>query len=148
MLKVILYPIVIISISFLLGYVCALQIFQKDKIVKTQKIRKLRYENEKLSLKLKDALDRKEMDRNLLIEYGKMAFEYKRELEKAYKTIDVYKSELKRYKSEHSSNNDIVNDAELKAIIKKLMIYSHPDKGICKDSNDFIKYKEMYDKFK
>ena len=39
-------------------------------------------------------------------------------------------------------------DKEIVDAIKKLMIYSHPDKGICSSSDDFIKYKKLYDRIK
>lgn len=77
------------------------------------------------------------------------------------------RSSLDHYKSIASENNKMANhyrnlynqkchqirinkidDNTLKEAFKKLMIYSHPDKGICKDSSDFVKYKEIYDKIR
>lgn len=76
-------------------------------------------------------------------------------------------SSLRYYQSIASENNKVANhykrlydskcrnirgnqisDEMLKEAFKKLMIYSHPDKGNCKDSSDFIKYKDIYDKIK
>lgn len=59
---------------------------------------------------------------------------------------DKYRSEIIKYKK-IEKNNQIV-DKELKEAFRKLMIYSHPDKGFCKNSDDFIKYKKIYDSFK
>lgn len=39
-------------------------------------------------------------------------------------------------------------DQDIVDAIRKLMIYSHPDKGICSSSDDFIKYKKLYDRIK
>ena len=40
------------------------------------------------------------------------------------------------------------SDKEVVEAVKKLMIYSHPDKGICSTSDDFIKYKKLYERIR
>ena len=42
---------------------------------------------------------------------------------------------------------DLGNKSVVKAI-KKAMIYSHPDKGICINNDDFIEFRELYNKYK
>lgn len=69
-------------------------------------------------------------------EYRRAFFEEQRKTKVEYKYIHV------------PSNNDLVPKEVLKEAFKKLMIYSHPDKGNCKDTSDFIKYKDIYDKLK
>lgn len=39
-------------------------------------------------------------------------------------------------------------DKDVVEAVRKAMIYSHPDKGNCSNSDDFIKYKKIYDKLK
>lgn len=76
----------------------------------------------------------------------------------------ILKLEIKNYKTENyakdreigrllfnynkliNSSNSITNKETVKKAIKIAMINSHPDKGGSKD--DFITFKELYDKYK
>lgn len=66
--------------------------------------------------------------------------------------IDMYQAEKARANIFRNMNKlDSINGLDnetLKIAFKKLMLYSHPDKGNCKDSGDFIKYRKLYEKFK
>ena len=64
---------------------------------------------------------------NLLMEYNK-----------AKSMIDFYK---------RTSNNIHIND-DIKEAIKMAMIYSHPDKGLNENTDQFIKFKKLYDTYK
>lgn len=46
------------------------------------------------------------------------------------------------------SSSQINADKEIVEAIRKLMIYSHPDKGLCSTSDDFIKYKKLYERIR
>lgn len=43
--------------------------------------------------------------------------------------------------------NQIIDD-DVKSAVRFAMINSHPDKGICKDNDTFIKFRGLYDKYK
>ena len=64
---------------------------------------------------------------NLLMEYNK-----------AKSMIDFYK---------RTSNNIHIND-EIKSALRFAMIHSHPDKGLCENTDQFIKFKKLYDTYK
>jgi len=60
------------------------------------------------------------------------------EYNKAISVLDTYKK---------TSGNIHIND-DIRSALKFAMIYSHPDKGNCKDADEFIKFKKLYDKYK
>lgn len=56
--------------------------------------------------------------------------------------IDAQRSYYENNQSQKIYSEEIVE------AVKKAMIYSHPDKGNCSTSDDFIKYKKIYDNLK
>jgi len=60
------------------------------------------------------------------------------EYNKAISILDTYKK---------TSGNMHIND-DIKSALKFAMIYSHPDKGNCKNADEFIKFKKLYDTYK
>lgn len=64
-------------------------------------------------------------------EYNTLLVEYN-------KVFDAYKK---------TSRNIHIND-DIKSALRFAMIYSHPDKGNCKDADEFIKFKKLYDTYK
>lgn len=55
---------------------------------------------------------------------------------------------LRRYIDDKKLNNKTNVNSDTKEAIKKAMIYSHPDKGMCRNGDDFIKFKKLYDEMK
>lgn len=153
-----LYIIFIIALSlvfaiFAFGYIYGSSKYYNEKHFLIQQNIDLVNENTDLSNKV-NILE----IRNQNLKYDKE--DYMKEAENLERKCRYYKSKSDYYKDRaesfsrlyFNSNNfnhkDIIDDKELKIAIKKLMIYSHPDKKLCKDSSDFIKYKEIYDKLK
>ena len=61
--------------------------------------------------------------------------------------LKAYAYRLESLVQEKSTTTSTTNKDVLEAV-RKAMIYSHPDKGICSTSDDFIKYKKLYDTLK
>ena len=56
-------------------------------------------------------------------------------------------SELEFYKRPDIKGGIEINE-DIKQAVKFAMIYSHPDKKNCKSNDEFIKFRELYNKLK
>lgn len=62
-------------------------------------------------------------------------------------SIELYKDHINLLESKLNFSK-INIDEDLKRAVKFAMIQAHPDKGNTKNTDDFIKFKELYDKLK
>lgn len=60
------------------------------------------------------------------------------EYNKVVSLLDFYK---------RNSNTIHINN-DIKSALRFAMIYSHPDKGNCKENDEFIKFKKLYDEYR
>lgn len=109
----------LVSVSAV-GYIMAIIFLKKLKETKNL------YENFKLSQESQTEIYRQGYY-NLLSEYNKVV------------------SMLEFYKR---NSNNVISDKEVKEAVKFAMKFSHPDKGNCKTNDEFIKFRELYNKLK
>lgn len=61
--------------------------------------------------------------------------------------VNQYNRLVNQYNAVRNKNNTKINATDdLKEAVKFAMIQAHPDKGVCKDSDTFIKFRKLYKK--
>lgn len=76
---------------------------------------------------------------------------YEMEVRELKSLANFYEKEAKRLQKEtieKSTRCSKNSDKEILEAVRKAMIYSHPDKGLTDNHEDFIKYKKLYDELK
>lgn len=132
----------IILVFCMLGIISFMFFYTKDYI--NQLHNKIRSQKKQLESHKKTML-------SIIRKYRKQHLDDKEILDYRNHQITILESELKFYKELSYTNingKTKININKDKVIIdeaiKKAMLYSHPDKGLCKDANDFIKFRELY----
>lgn len=111
--------------------------YYNDRIAMlNKKIHKLELNSRKANASAKHYKQLKEYYEEQSIQYQQALYAEKGKVKVDYRYADSFR------------DKDLIPKETLKEAFKKLMVYSHPDKGNCKDSSDFVKYKKIYDGIK
>lgn len=111
--------------------------YYNDRIAMlNKKIQKLESNSRKANASAKHYKQLKEYYEEQSIQYQQALYAEKGKVKVDYRYADSFR------------DKDLIPKETLKEAFKKLMVYSHPDKGNCKDSSDFVKYKKIYDGIK
>lgn len=115
----------VIMLVFIICVLVTIMIYYNEKIIKLEiRNKKLEGENSTLSYKYKF--------------YKDNAFQLQIDNQQLYSALEFYKRPDIR--------GGIEINEDIKEAVKFAMIQSHPDKNNCKTSDEFIRFRELYNK--